>query len=1163
MSLPTPCLKPKTKDQSELRKDVPIKAHNQSVEETLAEHGVPSVEEGLTNKQVEAARAIHGRNELTPPVIMPEWLRFLLQFWNMFAVLLIAGGILCWVAYALDPSDPSNMYLGIVLIAVVVITSIFGYVQEAAAAKTMDGFKSLVPRKCKVVRSGNTQVLDASDLVPGDIVHFQEGDQVPADLRVIAATSLKVDNSSLTGESEAQDRLVDLQTNEHEGGRGVPAIEAQNLMFFSTIVTNGFGTGIVVGTGDNTVMGQIAGLAGGTEAKETLIAKDIHRFIGIISVIAITLGVTFLIVGITTGTHSVVEGLVFAIGVIVATVPEGLLVTLTVSLALTAKRMHAKNVLVKNTESVETLGSTTLIASDKTGTLTQNRMTVQHCWVDGQLYTIPAFKNAVEMREKWGHGGTPEMPHFNPDSMSFQALQKVATLCNNSDFIVNDPDNPDKPALVMAEEVENRDFNLLDMNCTGDASESGLIKGVQLLKDVKAYRAMYPKLFEIKFNSTNKWQLSIHKNAEDPSDTVPLMVLKGAPERVIQICSHIMIDGQVVPMTKELEQSFLKGYEAMGSLGERVLGHAMKRMEGYGLDYAFTDDPEPNFPRDNLTFVGLFSLMDPPRDGVKEAVTKCKTASVKVFMVTGDHPITAEAIAKQIGIIDQEVMDAGRAMVVTGDDLRDIIECEDPAKQKDMWDRVLLDHDQLVFARVTPAHKLQIVEANQQRGQIVSVTGDGVNDAPALKMANVGVAMGIAGKDVTKEAADIILMDDNFASIVNGVEEGRLIFDNLKKSIMYTLTSKIPELMPFIIFVAGRFPLAISTILILCVDLGTDMVPAISLAYETREADIMKRPPRDANNDHLVDWRLLNFSYMHFGIMQAVAGYFAFIIALNDFGYRPGILQNTGIEWTYYPLICTTDGPTTGVCGYGCESPVDSVYAQRNGNGTAYCKFGCNVPTGDAYDPFSEFTPSGFRGFAGGMAAACGRSCSWYQGLTPEERVQLAGMDNLLTPEDVRLFDFYCAGNSTDYGFPGRPAVDAGMMAPANGMYWWAARPQAYPNMDYQNVMLRYAQTAYFIAVVLGKMMTVIVSKTRLLSVFQHGIMNNNFLLFAIVFEVCLMVLLVYVPPFNSVFGTEALWGPHWLLGVPWMVFLFAYDETRKWLMRRSPEGYVRRSTYW
>lgn len=744
-------------------------------------------------------------------------------------LLLLFGGALCFIAYGIDRSDPTNLYLGVVLFLVVILSATFGYYTESQAESVMEGFKKLVPKKCKVVRDGTVVILDAEELVPGDLVDLNDGDQVPADIRVIIANDVKVDNSSLTGESEPQERHPDL-ARDAKGKLITVPLEAQNLMFYTTIVTAGSGRGIVIGTGDKTVMGQIAGLASESAGEEkTRFQIEVDNFIYYISIVAIIIGIVFILIGVFVAGASVISMIVFAIGIIVGCVPEGLLVTLTVSLALSARNMYAKNVLVKGMPSVENLGSTTVIASDKTGTLTQNRMTVQHAWYNGELVTVPAARNLPQLKAAM-KPGVIKGPVYNLEDPTWKKLQMVATLCNNSRFVLKDKDDENKPAINLKEEEVKPDFNLLGLTCTGDASESGLIKSVQLLRDIEDFHAANPKLHEIKFNSTNKWQLSIHR-PEDPSAQHPVMVFKGAPERVIKMCAKICIDGEDVQLTEEWMKKYLEAYETLGAMGERVLGFAYRDMKELPMDYAFTNKPEPNFPIKDLTFVGLMSLIDPPREGVPEAVEKCKRARIKVYMVTGDHPITALAIAKQVGIIDQDKWDAGKALVVKGDDIRDWMDIEDPMERQAKWDWAL-DHEQIVFARVSPAHKLLIVENCQRRGENVAVTGDGVNDAPALKKANTGIAMGISGKDVSKEAADMILMDDNFASIVNGIEEGRVIFDNLKKSIAYTLASKFPEQIPFLLYVAANFPVAISTILILSIDLGCDMLPAISLACE-------------------------------------------------------------------------------------------------------------------------------------------------------------------------------------------------------------------------------------------------------------------------------------------------------------------------------------------
>merc|ERR1739844_705444 len=412
--------------------------------------------------------------------------------------------------------------------------------------------------------------------------------------------------------------------------------------------------------------------------------------------------------------------------------------------------------------------------------------------------------------------------------------------------------------------------------------------------DVMGYRAKNKKVCEIPFNSTNKFQVSVHET-EDKNDNRYLLVMKGAPERIVDRCSTIVIDGKELPMTEEWKNAFETAYMELGGLGERVLGFCdfMLPADKYPNGYPF-DDEDVNFPLKGLRFAGLMSMIDPPRAAVPDAVAKCRSAGIKVIMVTGDHPITAKAIAKNVGIISAttrtvedyaeeqgkpvtEISQAERranchAAVVHGGEIKDL-------KDEEI-DEILMYHSEIVFARTSPQQKLIIVEGCQRMGAIVAVTGDGVNDSPALKKADIGVAMGIAGSDVSKQAADMILLDDNFASIVTGIEEGRTIFDNLKKSIAYTLESNIPELVPFLLYILLSIPLPLGTVTILCIDLGTDMVPAISMAYEEAESDIMKRQPRNPFSDKLVNERLISMAYGQIGMIQASAGFFTYFVIL-------------------------------------------------------------------------------------------------------------------------------------------------------------------------------------------------------------------------------------------------------------------------------------------
>ena len=816
------------------------------------------------------------------------------------------------------------------------------------------------------------------------------------------------------------------------------------------------------------------------------------------------------------------------------------------------------------------------------------------------MVTVPAARNIPQLKASLRPGAI-KTPIYDLEDPTWKRLQMVATLCNNSRFILKDKDDENAPVIDLKSAQEEPDFNLLGLECTGDASESGLVKSVQLLRDIEEYHKACPKIHEIKFNSTNKWQLSIHK-PEDPDATSPVLVLKGAPERVINMCSKILIDGEEKPFDEEWMKKYHTAYESLGAMGERVLGFAYRNLDGYSMDYAFTNKPEPNFPTSELVFAGLMSLIDPPREGVPEAVAKCKRARIKVYMVTGDHPITALAIAKQVGIIDQEKWEAGKALVVKGDDIRKWMDIEDHSERQAKWDWAL-DHEQIVFARVSPAHKLLIVENCQRRGENVAVTGDGVNDAPALKKANTGIAMGISGKDVTKEASDMILMDDNFASIVNGIEEGRVIFDNLKKSIAYTLASKFPEQIPFLLFVAANFPPAISTILILTIDLGCDMLPAISLAYEPKEADIMDRPPRNPVIERLVSRRLISFSYFQIGLMQTAAGFLAFMAVLNDYGYEWSNLLGRGVNWEKAPLICNPrfnsdgDPPYASNCGFGCEEPSDREGLYKK-NGLEYCEHGCPIPFNGTADPFVEFSEFGFRGYIrdafdsknAAEQAVCGRTCSWYSTLDGDlkqrminankefkARLSVGAIDPndpfnyggdaqlalFLSELEDQQFQAYCSNDNADnYGFPGRGLQFESEVGRQGGFYWWNAAVQYWPNLEYQKNVLFTAQTAYFAGVVVSRTADLLICKTRKESLFTQGL-RNRVLNIGLVTMVAIVCLISYVPPLRIVWTTRPLYVLYLFVGVPYAMFIFVYDEIRKAIIRARPKGWMYRNTYW
>lgn len=873
---------------------------------------------GLTHEQANEILLRDGPNHLTEVKSTLKWVKFCKNLFGGFATLLWVGAFLCFFAYSLQLSttesvSKDNLYLGLVLVVVVVVTGVFSYYQEAKSSQIMESFKNLVPQYATVIRSGTKKKIPVDQVVVGDLVEVSYGDRVPADIRVIKSSKFKVDNSSLTGESKPQAR-TDEPTHDEP-------LESKNLAFMSTNCVEGKGVGIVIATGDRSVMGRIAGLASRIQLSQTPMAREIEHFIQVITSVAVSTGMTFFILSFLLG-YNWLESAVFLIGIIVANVPEGLLPTVCVALTLTAKRMARKNCLVKNLEAVETLGSTSTICSDKTGTLTQNRMTVSHLWFDDHIIDAETTSSGPLLISEDNDGVNQSSEYhdscgrilFDKNSPVWTKLCRCACLCSRSEFI------------------GDHHIPVLKRACTSDASEAAILKCMEInFGNVMKFRTKFPKVSEVPFNSTNKYHITIHELnkdncTEDELDCDYVMCVKGAPEKIMDMCSTIFINDREESIDNNWFEVFNATYMEFGGMGERVIGLCDLPLPRSQFPRGFQFDVEQiNFPINKLRFLGLMSMIDPPRAAVPDAVSKCRSAGIKIIMITGDHPITAKAIARSVGIISElsETVEEiaarldidvasvpknqARAIVVHGQQLRDM--------NNDELDEVLATHDEIVFARTSPQQKLIIVEGCQRLGHIVAVTGDGVNDSPALKKADIGISMGITGSDVTKQAADMILLDDNFASIVTGVEEGRIIFDNLKKSIAYTLASNVPELAPFLMFIVFGIPQALGTVTILCIDLGTDVLPAISLAYEKAESDIMKRKPRNTKDDNLVNHRLIAFAYWQIGVMQAAAGFFVYAVIMIESGFHMSRLYNIrnfweskaindledsyGQEWTY------------------------------------------------------------------------------------------------------------------------------------------------------------------------------------------------------------------------------------------------------------------------
>uniref|UniRef100_A0A8C7TPZ0 Sodium/potassium-transporting ATPase subunit alpha n=1 Tax=Oncorhynchus mykiss TaxID=8022 RepID=A0A8C7TPZ0_ONCMY len=869
--------------------------HEITIEE-LEMRYTTSVSKGLTSSKAAEVLERDGPNELLPPKGTPEYVKFARQLAGGLQCLMWVAAVICFIAFGIEFSRGTlgcfdDLYLAITLITVVVVTGCFGYYQEFKSTNIIASFKNLVPQQALVIRDGQKNQINAMDLVVGDLVEIKGGDRVPADIRIIFAQGCKVDNSSLTGESEPQSKTPECT---HEN-----PLETKNIAFFSTTCLEGVATGTVINTGDRTIIGRIASLASGVGNEKTPIAIEIEHFVDIIAGLAIFFGFTFFVVAMFIG-YAFLEAMIFFMAIVVAYVPEGLLATVTVCLSLTAKRLARKNCVVKNLEAVETLGSTSVICSDKTGTLTQNRMTVAHLWFDNVIHA------ADTTEDQSGQS-------FDQSSETWRSLARVAGLCNRAIFKPNQESLPIPRRIVV-----------------GDASETALLKFTELaIGNMMEYRERFKKVVEVPFNSTNKFQLSVHE-LEDPMDLRYLLVMKGAPERILERCSTILIKGQEMPLEEQWREAFQTAYMDLGSLGERVLGfcHIYLNENEFPRGYKFDSD-EMNFTTSGLCFAGLISMIDPPRATVPDAVMKCRTAGIRVVMVTGDHPITARAIAANVGIItegSETVEDIAtrkripveqvnrrdaRACVISGGQLKDM--------SSEELDEALRSHPEMVFARTSPqppsSPPLIIVESCQRLGSIVAVTGDGVNDSPALKKADIGIAMGIAGSDAAKNAADMILLDDNFASIVTGVEQGRLIFDNLKKSIAYTLTKNIPELTPYLIYITVSVPLPLGCITILMIELATDIFPSVSLAYEKAESDIMHLKPRNPRKDRLVNESLAAYSYFQIGAIQSFAGFTDYFTAMAQEGWYPLLcvglrshwenvhlqdLQDSyGQEWTY------------------------------------------------------------------------------------------------------------------------------------------------------------------------------------------------------------------------------------------------------------------------
>lgn len=801
--------------------------------------------QGLT--QVEAAVRLEsfGQNSIRKKKGKPLIWKFLANFTHLMAILLWIGGVVAFVAQLPQ--------LGIAIWMVNLINGLFSFWQEYQAEKAVEALGQLLPTYARVLREGKEVKILAEELVPGDVILLAEGDRISADSRLIEDNDFRADQSILTGESHPAHKTKDVGQRTDLGHAEQP-----NLIFAGTNAASGSCKAVVFATGMHTEFGKIADLTQNMVEAPSPLQIEMGRITRLVSVMAISIGIIFFILAILIAHVNITESFIFSMGMIVAFIPEGLLPTVTLSLAMGVKRMAKRNALIKRLSAVETLGCTTVICTDKTGTLTQNEMTVSDCWMVNQRVKVTGAGYAPEGEMLLG-----DQPISLDDNEDMRKLLLAASMCNNSRLL---PPTP-----------EINHWSIL-----GDPTEAALVVAAQKGKiDLDKELKQNPRLRELPFESNRKRMSTIHQGSDQLSPRNKLAYIKGAPKEVLDLCTHYLQDGQDVAMDEPTRKKVMAANDDYARKGLRVLAVAMRLLT---RDLELPDrlsDYSPELIENNMTFLGLTVMADPPRVEVEAAVKKCNQAGIKIIMITGDYGLTAESIARRIGIIH-----GVQPRIVTGVELDEI--------DQDGLKKAL--SQEIIFARVAPEQKLRVVTALQEMGNVVAVTGDGVNDSPALKKADIGIAMGISGTDVAKEAADMILTDDNFASIVNAVEEGRGVYNNIRKFATYILNSNVPEAVPFIVFLfaQGQIPLPLTVMQILAVDLGTDMIPAIALGVELPEEGVMKRPPR-SQKEHLLNRNLLIRAFLFYGIMESAIAMSAFFFLYYQNGW-PGVpMADSGV----------------------------------------------------------------------------------------------------------------------------------------------------------------------------------------------------------------------------------------------------------------------------
>ncbi|MBI4339729.1 MAG: cation-transporting P-type ATPase [Chloroflexi bacterium] len=819
--------------------------------------------EGLTTEEVHARQSQFGLNSIPEAPGPSLVLRFLKQLVHFFALLLWIGGFLAFVAGMPE--------LGSAIIAVILINAVFSFFQEYRAERAVAALRRLLPAKAKVRRNGEVVEVLAESLVPGDVLLLSEGDQVSADARLVEAYDLQVDQSVLTGESRPAGKVI----NEHELDH-LSTLEVHNLVFGGTLVASGVGEAVVYAIGRDTQFGQILHSSQTIQQLPSTLQQELQRLTRWIAAIAIALGTVFFLLSAFIAGLSPGTAFIFTLGMVVANVPEGLLPTVTLALAVGVQTMARRNAIVKHLSAVESMGSTTVICSDKTGTLTENQMSVSQLYIGGQTLQVT------------GAGYDPTGKVFADDlpvdftwSDGLHRLLRCATLCNNARHL---PPSEERPVWsVMGDPTEGA---LLVV-----ASKGGLALEKELLE--------YPRVRELPFDPGRKRMASVRVE-----DGHQVAYVKGAPLEVLSVCKYEETQHGPAPLDEAGRQRVHDQNDTFATQGLRVLALAYRILPpDTGLTIRGVER--------ELVFLGLAAMEDPPRPEVPEAISRCQKAGIRVIMITGDYTLTAEAIARRLDLVQGE-----NVSTITGTELSQLSDRELESALG----------GEVIFARAAPGDKLRIVEALQRMGHVVTVTGDGVNDVPALKRGDVGVAMGLSGTDAAREAADIVVADDNFASIVGAIEEGRSVYHNIRKFFTYILASNIPEIVPFAIFALFRSPLALTVLQILAVDLGTDMAPALALGVERPEPGVMDRPPRRAA-EHILDVPTLLRAYAFLGVLEAAFAMSGFFFVYWMGGWRPGEAMAGSGPLYQQATTLTFAAIVMGQVGnvFACRSPTESI----------------------------------------------------------------------------------------------------------------------------------------------------------------------------------------------------------------------------------------------